>query len=133
MRSVTFISVLALCFACIGTKKSDNLNGTWVPVKQEIGGTEIPATSFQKQVLIISDSTYTFTAESVDKGVLKYDAARMDIYGKNGLNSGKHISAIYKLIKEELTICYNLQGDSYPTNFETKNKPTFFLSVFKRK
>jgi len=31
-----------------------------------------------------------------------------------------------------LTICYNLKGDSYPDEFETKGKPLFFMSVFRR-
>ena len=56
----------------------------------------------------------------------------MDIYGKQGVNAGKHFTAIYKLENELLTICYNLRGDSYPAAFETKGKPTLFLSVFKK-
>ena len=72
------------------------------------------------------------TAESVDKGILKYKGGQMDIYGKEGVNAGKHFTAIYKMENERLTICYNLKGDVYPSNFETKSAPTFFLSVFKK-
>ena len=56
----------------------------------------------------------------------------MDIYGKEGVNSGKHFTAIYKFEEGLLTICYNLSGDRYPEAFETKGKPMYFLSVFKR-
>lgn len=56
----------------------------------------------------------------------------MDIYGKEGVNTGKHFAAIYKLNNEKLTICYNLNGDSYPSDFETKSRPALFLSVFKK-
>jgi uncharacterized protein (TIGR03067 family) len=103
-----------------------------VPVKQELGGILLPAAAFEKQKLILEDSAYTLTAESADKGIVKYKDDKMDIYGKDGVNSGKHFTAIYKFENGELTICYNLAGDSYPETFETKNKPMYFLSVFKK-
>jgi hypothetical protein len=56
----------------------------------------------------------------------------MDIYGREGVNAGKHFTCIYKYENEELTVCYNLKGDSYPQAFETKDKPLFFLSAFKK-
>jgi uncharacterized protein (TIGR03067 family) len=111
---------------------SNILNGSWTPVKQEIGGNPLPAAVFQKQKLVILDTVYTFTAESVDKGRLSYQNGQMDIYGREGVNSGKHYTAIYKLDNDQLTICYNLAGDSYPMAFETKSKPILFLSVFKK-
>ena len=118
-------------FIC-AAQTSTNINGSWIPVKQEIGGKELPVASFEKQKLVINDSNYIFTAESVDKGIAKYTDDKMDIYGKEGVNSGKHFTAVYKLENNKLTICYNLAGDSYPTAFETKSKPTLFLSVFER-
>jgi uncharacterized protein (TIGR03067 family) len=112
--------------------KSGKLNGTWMPVKQEMGGTLLPGTAFENQKLIINDSTYTFIAESTDKGIVKYRNDKMDIYGKEGVNAGKHFTAIYKFENEQLIVCYNLSGDSYPETFETKGKPMYFLSVFKK-
>ena len=53
--------------AATGTNK---LNGTWIPTKQEIGGTSLPGAAFASQKLIISDSNYTLIAESVDNGVV---------------------------------------------------------------
>ena len=136
MRSLPFICILILGFGCTNTKnvntKQTELNGTWLPVKQEFGGTPLPPASFEKQKLILSDSNYTLIAESVDKGVVKYSADKMDIYGKEGVNSGKHFMAIYKHENGELTICYNLAGNSYPVGFDTKGQPLFFLSVFKK-
>ncbi len=129
---ITAIFFLASAFTKINTPAVPELNGSWRPVKQSIGGNELPATLFQSQKLIIQDSNYVLEAESVDKGILQYKNGRMDIYGKQGVNKGKHFTAIYKLENEELSICYNLSGDSYPTSFETKGKPTFFLSVFKK-
>ena len=137
MKTITFISLLALSLSYTGLKKAvtqtHNLNGTWIPVKQETAGKELPKAVYEKQKLVISDSNYTFTAESVDKGIVRYGKGdKMDIYGREGINTGKHFTAIYKFETEQLTICYNLTGDSYPDAFETKSKPTLFLSVFKK-
>jgi uncharacterized protein (TIGR03067 family) len=121
-----------LCNKKNNSKFSFILNGTWIPVKQEIGGKELPAIVFQTQKLIIADSIYTLVAESVDKGTLKYNNGKMDIYGKEGVNSGKHFTAIYKIENQHLTICYNLKGDVYPSSFESKSSPLLFLSVFKK-
>jgi len=136
MRLITFIPLLIVGLGFTSTKnatmKSNKLNGTWVPVTQELGGVLLPKAAFENQKLIISDSAYTFIAESIDKGVVKYKDDKMDIYGKEGVNSGKHFTAIYKFENEQLTVCYNLSGDSYPETFETKGKPMYFLSVFKK-
>lgn len=83
--------------------------------------------------MVIKDNTYTVTAESVDKGEVKYgDGNKMDIYGKDGVNADKHFTAIYKYENGLLTICYNLAGDVYPESFETRPKTMLFLSVFKK-
>lgn len=141
MRLISFISLLILGLSCTVTKNSTSdshsmkpvqLNGSWVPVKQELGGTILPNAAYEKQRLIISDSTYTVIAESIDKGLVKYKDDKMDIYGKEGVNAGKHFTAIYAYENGKLTVCYNLAGDSYPETFETKGKPLFFLSIFKK-
>src|SRR5258705_835071 len=135
MRLLIFIFFLAICASCNTTKNtatSKTLNGEWVPVQEEIGGTVLPKASFQTQKLVINDSSYTFTAESVDKGVVKRSGDKMDIYGKEGVNKGKHFTAIYKFENDQLSICYNLKGDSYPESFDTKGKPMCFLCSFKK-
>ena len=132
MRLLTIISLLVLSIS--GTEQTGKLNGTWVPVKQTMGKVTLPPASFAAQKLVIADSTYTFTAESVDKGVCRYaeGSNKMDIYGKEGVNTGKHFTAIYKYENDQLTICYNLKGDSYPEAFDTSAGPMLFMSVFKR-
>jgi len=97
-----------------------------------MGGAALPIASFDKQKLVISDSNYTFTAESVDKGIAQFNNGKMDIYGKEGVNIGKHFMAIYKYENDLLTICYNLKGDGYPEAFETKSKRLLFLCIFKK-
>ena len=136
MRLLLFISFFISGLNCTTAKKvaghSSILTATWTPIRQEIGGKELPAVAFKNQQLIISDSNYTVVAESVDKGVVKYNNNKMDIYGKEGVNTGKHFTAIYKIENEQLTICYNLAGNNYPEAFDTKGKPMYFLSVFKK-
>ena len=128
-----FICLLISCALTRNTKMDANmLNGTWLPVKQEIAGTPLPSAAFKNQKLVVLDNAYTVIAESTDKGLVKYKDDKMDIYGNEGVNAGKHFTAIYKLENEQLTICYNLAGDSYPEAFETKSKPVLFLSVFKK-
>ena len=108
------------------------LNGTWIPVQEEIGGTTLPKEAFGNQKLVIADSTYTLTAESVDRGVVTYGDGKMDIYGNDGVNTGKHFMAIYSFENEKLTVCYNLAGDRYPESFATAGKPTYFLCTFRK-
>lgn len=92
----------------------------------------MPAEAFDGQKLLLEDLNYTLTAESIDRGIVTYDGDKMDIFGKEGVNAGKHFTAIYKLDHDELTICYNLKGDRYPIAFDTKGNPLFFMSVFKK-
>ena len=136
MRLLIPISLLIFGLGCAGTRHAtiqlNKVNGSWVPVKQEIGGTSLPNTTFATQRLILNDSTYTVIAESIDKGIVKYAGDKLDIYGKDGVNKGKHFTAIYKYENEQLIICYNLAGDSYPETFDTKGKRLFFLSIFQK-
>jgi uncharacterized protein (TIGR03067 family) len=136
MRPTSILLLLLTVLVCGGSTnspdKSRRFNGMWKPVRQEIGGTVLPLTAYEKQKLILKDSTYTVIAESTDKGIVIYHNGKMDIYGKEGVNAGKHFTAIYKYEKKQLTVCYNLMGDSYPETFETIGKPAFFLSVFMR-
>ena len=136
MRSTLFSLLIATLISCSNSKKTtvtaNPLNGTWVTTKLIMGGNELPPAAVQNQKLIISDSNYTYIAESVDKGVVKYNGNKMDIYGKDGVNAGQHFTAIYKMENEILVICYNLAGNSYPENYETAGKPTFFTAHFKK-
>ena len=134
-RIILFFALLSV-LGCAGAKKaghSNPYNGTWIPVKQEMNGKPFPASILSGQQLIISDSIYIFQEYGTDKGLITYHKNKMDIYGREGVNAGKHFTAIFKYKNDQLVVCYNLAGDSYPIAFETNSKPTLFLSVFKRK
>ena len=137
MRICITLSLLLLLGSCSPTKtisssSTNSMNGTWMPIKQEMSGMALPELVYKAQRLIIKDSTYTLTAESIDKGIVKLNGDKMDIYGKEGVNSGKHFTGLYKLENGQLTVCYNLKGDKYPDSFDTKGKPMYFMSVFKK-
>jgi len=137
MKQAVLFIFICLTVGCASTQNSpvdmSSLNGVWVPVEQEIGGNELSKHAFENRQLTISNSNYSFVAESTDKNIVKSYGNKLDIYGKEGVNSGRHFTAIYKYEDDLLSICYNLSGDSYPETFDTKSKATHFLSVFKKK
>lgn len=108
------------------------LNGEWKPIRQEFGGKAMPPDYYAKHVLVLQDTNYIFTAESVDKGVSTYANGKMDITGREGVNTGRSFKALYELNQDTLSICYNLQGDQYPTSFSTQGNPMYFLSIYIR-
>lgn len=124
--------LLPLLLTGLLVKGQNSLQGTWLPVRQEIDGKTLPPEAYKGQKLIMQDSLYTVIAESVDKGVVKVNGDKLDIYGRDGVNKGKHFSAIYQFKDGELIICYNLAGSAYPELFSTAGQPLYFLAVFKK-
>lgn len=118
------------------TKK---LTGAWVPVKQELGGNSISKQFFSKQTLTIRDTLYSIEAGNdleelqLDEGSIFINKNKIDLYGKKGKNKGKHITAIFKIEKNQLIICYNLAGIGFPESFETIGKPLYFMSTYEYK
>ena len=132
-RLLLFIPI-CLYFACITTKadvrRPGSLNGVWIPVKQEMNGKALPSPGYDRDTLTLNDTIYNYTSR--DKGMINYKDGKMDIYSREGINAGKHFTAIYKVDHGQLVVCYNLDGDSYPADFETMSKQTLFLAVFRR-
>ena len=132
MRKILSLALLISLIACSSNNQQTNLDGVWIPVSQEIGGVQLPEAAFSSQRLELNGNEYTMTAESVDKGTSTVDGNKMDISGKEGPNAGKTFKAIYKLEGDVLTICYNLNGDSYPETFSTQDEPMFFMASFEK-
>ena len=86
--------------------------------------------------LTIKDDRYTVMAEQKDEGTIKLDAGKtpktIEIQGTEGPNKGKTIPAIYKIDGDSLTICYNLAGKGFPTEFKCKPGTRLFLVEYKR-
>ncbi len=136
MRPLTILLILCCFWSCAVREPASpgpvSLNGTWIPVKQELAGMPMPASAFESYRLILTDSLYSYGSTQADQGTIRYANGKMDIYGRVGPNSGKHFTAIYKHTNGQLTICYNLAGDSYPVKFDSRDHPMFFLAVFKK-
>lgn len=132
MRKLIALFLVISILNCSGKKETSELNGKWIPVEQEIGGMQLPESAFTDQYLLIEDDRYTVQSENLDKGTVTIDGNRIEIYGQDGPNAGKTFKAIYKLEKEKLTICYNLNGDSYPEKFSTEGQAMFFMATFKK-
>lgn len=132
MRFIITLFLVSFVFGCSSGNNKGQLNGTWIPLEEEIGGAQLPKEAFEGQKLVIKDELYTMTAESVDKGVVSISGDKIDIEGRQGPNAGRQLKAIYKLENEQLTICYNLNGDSYPESFSTQGNPMLFLVTFEK-
>ncbi|MFO1512600.1 MAG: TIGR03067 domain-containing protein [Verrucomicrobiota bacterium] len=143
MKIATLLTILSLAgvlAAFAGPKADDtkDIQGTWLPVKAELSGKPMPEEFLKKIVSLKLDSgKYVVTAESLDKGTYTMDAAAkprtIDITGTEGPNVGKKIPAIYELNGDTLRICYNLGGDTHPTEFKSPPGTKIFLVTYQRK
>jgi uncharacterized protein (TIGR03067 family) len=143
MKTIILLSALSLAAVMTtfaGNKPDDakDIQGTWLPVKAELSGKPMKEEIFKKIVsLKLDNGKYEVTAESLDKGTYTMDAAAkpkvIDITGTEGPNVGKKIPAIYELQGDTLRICYNLGGDTHPTEFKSPTGTKIFLVTYQRK
>jgi uncharacterized protein (TIGR03067 family) len=143
MRLLMFcvaVVVLVPCAALCDDKKKDEeakVDGTWLATEAEMSGKTLPKTFSENLKLTLKDKDYEVVADSPDRGTVTYnnsaDPKEMDIKGVEGPNKGKTYLAIYKLKDDKLTICYDLSGESRPTEFKTKAKTKLFLVTYERK
>jgi uncharacterized protein (TIGR03067 family) len=136
MKVIPFLLFFLLIVSCSSTEEtttnSGELNGGWLPIKQEIGGQEVRSSTFENQRLAIVDKTFIILGARADQGSVRYDDGKMDIHIEFGTDAGKDYKAIYKFEKNLLTICYDLSGRTYPESFEIANNPNLILSVYRR-
>jgi uncharacterized protein (TIGR03067 family) len=118
-------------------KETDNFDGTWVPIKAELAGTEFPE-EIRKQIkLEIKGDNYTVTiGKMTDKGTSKINAKakpkEVDITSTEGANKGKTFLAIYELDGDMLKVCYDLSGKERPKEFKTMPNTQLYLVTYKR-
>ena len=122
-----------------GDAESDaqKLEGTWKPQSAEMAGAQYPQKVLDTMTLVLKGETYLVdVGGQKDEGKCKHDSAKspktLDITGTNGPNEGKTFLAIYELKGDELKVCYDLSGDSRPTEFATKAGTQLFLVNYRR-
>ncbi len=135
MRLILLSLPIALAlFACSGDESAANsLIGTWAPQSAQLGGAELPIAAFGGSNLNLTADTYEFAG---DKGTYSLigtaKPAQLDILGQDGPNAGRTIKAIYQLLDDQLTVCYELGDGARPTSFESPAGTQVFLVVYRR-
>jgi uncharacterized protein (TIGR03067 family) len=113
------------------------MDGTWKPLSAELAGEKFPQNVLDTMKLVVNDGKYTVeVGGKSDEGTVTIDPARspkaMDIKGTNGPNKGKTFLVIYELKGDELRVCYDLSGQSRPTEFATKADTKLFLVTYRK-
>lgn len=112
-------------------------DGAWQFETALLGGKDITA-SMQSMHLVIDKNEFWIKQDevTVDYGTLTYfeGTNHMDLFGIEGPGKGNLLHAIYKCVRDEMIICYNLdKSGSYPPDFESPEGSTFFLVHYKSK
>jgi uncharacterized protein (TIGR03067 family) len=129
----------ALLSVAGGNDEADRkaLQGTWRPQSAQLAGAEFPAVVLKSITLVIDGDRYKVTAtESVDEGTTTIDSSKspkhMTIKGTKGPNEGKTFLAIYEIKGDTLTVCYDLSGKAFPTEFKSAADTQLYLSRYQR-
>jgi uncharacterized protein (TIGR03067 family) len=125
----------------------DRIQGTWVMIAQETNGQEVPPDKDLK-IVITADMMSTVYTEGyrqqaeddrrngMDKVSYKIDPSRepkiIDFTPVVGVQKGKPRTGIYRIDGDTLQICYDPDGRTRPTEFDTKQGDHYRLTVFRR-
>jgi|SRR5579871_576429 len=114
------------------------LNGKWKIKKAELGGKQLPAPAFADMTLELDETSYQLREkEVIDSGLIELINERepkaLLITSVFGPNKGKTFSCIYKFeTDDDMLMCYNLGGGSFPEAFATFENTLLYLVHYKR-
>lgn len=139
---LVYLGVISLMLATTTHAGDDQadctaLQGTWSLASAVMAGNPFPEQLVKTISLTLKDGRYTvMVGQGKDEGTAKHDAGKnpktMEITGTDGPNKGKTMLAIYKINGDSLTICYDLTGKAYPTEFKSTAENKHFLVEYKR-
>lgn len=142
VRSFVVIGLIVFTSLAIADdkKQADELkkmDGTWLVVTGELGGTALPEEVTKTFTLTLTAGKYAVKVGGQDdKGTCTIDPTKkpkeLDIKGEEGPNKGKTIPCIYELDGDTLKVCYDLSGKKRPAEFKTEKDTLLFLAVYKR-
>jgi uncharacterized protein (TIGR03067 family) len=128
-------------FSCWSAARSDDatddaLDGIWLPAAAELAGKPFPEKILKTIRLELRGNRYTVTVGTqLDRGTCKRDPAAspkaLDINGTDGPNKGKTFLCIYERSGDTLRVCYDLSGQSRPTEFKTTEGTQLYLVEYK--
>ena len=112
-----------------GAGSSGGLEGAWVPVAASVSGKELVVAELRVKYLVLHGHDYSIvdrTNRIVDRGeYLVNDRATprtIDIVGRDGPNAGRSMLAIFELKGNQLTVCYDLDGNRRPDDMHAPDQ-----------
>jgi uncharacterized protein (TIGR03067 family) len=115
------------------------LEGAWVPVAASVSGKELVVAELRVKYLVLDGHDYSIIDRSnqiVDRGeYLVNDSATprtIDIVGRDGPNAGRSMLAIFELKGDQLTVCYDLDGNRRPENMQVDDDQLLLSITYER-
>lgn len=137
---ITFIALASLTsFAADDSADIKALQGTWIPVKAELGAKPLSEDVLKTIALTLTNHIYEVTVqgEQSDYGTWTIDPSAkpkgMTVVGTKGPNTGKTFPCIYEVKADTFRICYDLSGVKRPTEFKTAAGTKLYLVTYNRK
>jgi uncharacterized protein (TIGR03067 family) len=115
------------------------LEGAWVPIAANVSGKELVVAELRVKYLVLDGHDYSIVDRSnqiVDCGeYLVNDSATprtIDIVGRDGPNAGRSMLAIFELKGDQLTVCYDLDGQRRPDNMQVHEDQLLLSITYER-
>jgi uncharacterized protein (TIGR03067 family) len=115
------------------------LEGAWVPVAANVSGKELLVAELRVKYLVLDGRDYSIVDRSnqiVERGeYLVNDSATprtIDIVGRDGPNAGRSMLAIFELKGDQLTVCYDLDGQRRPDSMQMHEDQLLLSITYER-
>lgn len=115
------------------------LEGAWVPIAASVSGKELVVAELRVKYLVLDGHDYSIIDRSnqvVDRGeYLVNDSATprtLDIVGRDGPNAGRSMLAIFEIKGDQLTVCYDLDGNRRPEDMQVHEDQLLLSITYER-
>jgi uncharacterized protein (TIGR03067 family) len=112
--------------------------GTWTIVSQELDGKPANSDQIKGRTLFCGADVFLVRkgTDLLQLGVIKIDPSQspktVNATVSKGLYQGETMKGIYEFASDTLTICFDIEGQSRPSQFKTAAKEGRYLAVYKR-